>query len=141
VSTLPEVLQPVENYIDATYLVAFDGCHKIYMAFDAYEAKWFKDEYPHTVEGSSDEMLKALHKWWDASCGLKFVNGVVHDEVDPNRGFTTIVPQGAEQDFEECDDCGSVGDTGDFGLCSDCDEAWFRDEDEDEDEDDDEDES
>lgn len=114
---LSEVLEPVENYIGATYLVAFDGCHKIYMAFDRHQADWFRDEYPHTVEGDQDKMLEAIQTWWDESCVLKFVSGVVHDAEDPNRGFTQVVPQGAEAE-EDCTWCG--------GDCEDADECWEK---------------
>ena len=119
----PEVLEPVENYIDEAILVAFDGCHKIYLALDEIEAKFFRDEYPHVVENTSDTMLATVVRWYGESCGLKFVQGVRHNAANPNAGFTSIVDQGAEDAFIECGDCGSTGDTNDWGLCDDCDNA------------------
>ena len=113
--TVPEVLAPVENHINQAHLVAFDGCHKIYLALDEWEAKWFREEYPHVVEGSPDDMLSTVVGWWEESCFLKFVSGVTHNEEDPNAGFINIVPQGAEEE-EDCTWCG--------GDCEDEDECW-----------------
>jgi hypothetical protein len=128
--TVPEVLAPVENYIDKAKLVAFDGCHKIYLALDEWEANWFTMEYPHVVAGSPDEMLATVVGWWEQSCFLKFVSGVTHNEENPNAGFIDIVPQGAEEEYGECDNCGTVGEIMVFGLCPDCDEEQFRDDEE-----------
>lgn len=104
----PDYLSPIKDYIDQTHLVAFDGCHKIYMALDEKEANWFRQEYPFIVQGHKDEMLKAVINWYNDSCSLKFVCGVRHNAADPNQGFVDIVPQGAEDDeADECWLCGS----------------------------------
>lgn len=106
--TIPEVLAPIEDYIEDTKLVAFDGCHKIYMALDDTKADWFRQEYPFIVQNEKDDMLQAVVNWFEKSCSLKFVSGVVHDAEDPNRGFATIVGQFAEEEseVEECWYCG-----------------------------------
>ena len=47
-------------------------------------------------------MLKMVRKWWDESCGLRFISAVETNEEDPNAGFTTLIPQGAgEEEVEE----------------------------------------
>jgi hypothetical protein len=132
------IISEVQPHIDDALLVAWDGCHKIYLALDETEAKFFRDEYPHVVEGDHNEKLAAVSRWWDESCGLRFVSGVRHNAVDPNAGFTDIVPQFAEDDecdeddededtFGECDECGAEYDAAsrfdhdaDAGLCWDC---------------------
>lgn len=35
----------VSTYVENCVLIAFDGCHKIYLAMDEAEAKLLKDEY------------------------------------------------------------------------------------------------
>jgi len=74
-------------------LVAWDGCHKIYVALDDIEAKFFEDNYPHTFAGSPDDMVLRIVEWYDASCPLRFVNAVRHNETDPNAGFIDLIPQ------------------------------------------------
>jgi hypothetical protein len=120
---VPPVLAPVEDYIDKAHLVAFDGCHKIYLALDEYEADYFREHYGQNASGGSvvveadaDTMLEAVVNWYAESCGLKFVSGVVRNEKDPNAGFTQIVEQGAEAEEEDCTWCG--------GDCEDEDECW-----------------
>ena len=49
------------------HLVAYDGCHKIYIACDAHEADWFRNEYPYICDGSADEMILALEDYWNSS--------------------------------------------------------------------------
>lgn len=90
--------------IDNALLVAWDGCHKIYLAMDKVEADWFRAEYPHTVGPHPEEMIAAVERWWEQSCFLRFVNSVSHDPVDPNRGFTDVIPQFDEDDEDNDDD-------------------------------------
>ena len=92
-----DIFAPVSDYIQDAHLVAWDGCHKIYMALDATEAAWFKGEYPHVVNGTPAEMIAAIEKWWSESCGLRFINGVRHNPSDPNAGYVQIVPQFADE--------------------------------------------
>ena len=91
-------LTPLYDAIDEAIVVAYDGCHKIYLALDPIEAQWFRDEYPHVVGGSAEEMLAAVERWWDKSCPLRFINGVRHNPTNPNAGYISIVPQFADED-------------------------------------------
>jgi hypothetical protein len=75
-------------------------------------------------EMSADEMLETLKKWYDESCGLRFISAVRTDLDDPNAGFTNLISQFEEEDCEDC------GESGCQGVCAD-----YEDEDEDEDED------
>lgn len=74
-------------------LIAWDGCHKIYVALDDHEARWFEDNYEHTFVGSPDDMVLKIVEWYDASCPLRLVNSVRYNEADPNAGFTDLIPQ------------------------------------------------
>lgn len=109
-TTMQDHWSDVENTLSYAYLIAFDGCHKIYVALDEHEAKWFKDNYngtscdDRTFEGTEQAMLEKLHEWWNESCGLRFISGVSHNEEDPNYGFVTLIPQGASDDVDDDDE-------------------------------------
>jgi hypothetical protein len=109
-TTMQDHWSDVENTLSYAHLIAFDGCHKIYVALDEHEAKWFKDNYngtscdDRTFEGTEHAMLEKLREWWDESCGLRFISGVSHNEEDPNYGFVTLIPQGASDEVDDDDE-------------------------------------
>jgi hypothetical protein len=43
-------------------------------------------------------MLATLEKWYEDSCPLKFISAVETNEADPNEGFTSLIPQCAEDE-------------------------------------------
>jgi hypothetical protein len=88
----------VEAHIDEAILIAWDGCHKIYLALDQREANWFRSSYPYIVEDTSEAMLATLMDWYDNSCGLKFVSGVRYNADDPNAGFISLIEQFDQRD-------------------------------------------
>jgi hypothetical protein len=94
----------VEQELQHAHCIAFDGCHKIYLAMDETEATWFRENYEHHLTASPEEMFKTIRKWWDESCSLRFVSAVEHNEDDPNAGFTHLIPQGAGWVDEEEDE-------------------------------------
>lgn len=96
-----ELFAPVEDALHNALLVAWDGCHKIYLAMDEHEADWFREEYPHTVEGRYEEMLNALRAWWDESCFLRFISAVSFTPENPNDGFVSLIEQFADEDDED----------------------------------------
>lgn len=98
---MDELWQGVDEAMEKAHLIAFDGCHKIYLAMDAIEAKWFAEEYEHVFKGSVQDMRDLIRKWWDVSCGLKFISAVEHNETDPNAGFTSLIGQGDWYDEDE----------------------------------------
>lgn len=91
--TTTELWDDVLDHLLDTHLIAWDGCHKIYMALDEEEAEWFRDNYEHIVEDTAEVMLDTLKKWYDESCFLKFVSGVRHNAEDPNAGFVNLIEQ------------------------------------------------
>ena len=105
----------VEGALTGATAIAFEGCHKIYVALDEKEAQTFVD-LGYNEDGASvlylgkdvtyDEALAKLHEWFDQACGLKFISAVKSVPGDPNEGFSRLIEQ-----FED----------------------WFADEDEDED--------
>ena len=86
----------VSDYIDDCVLVAFDGCHKIYLAMDEPKAKFFRDEYPIFIENDGDTYLDdVISDWYESSCALKFIQAVWLNEADENSGFVSLISQGA----------------------------------------------
>lgn len=101
---MTELWERVAVGLKDAYCIAFDGCHKMYLAMDKHEAMWFHENYEHTFVGDADAMLAQLKEWWDVSCSLKFVSAVCHNESDPNAGFTSLIGQGEWQDDEDEDE-------------------------------------
>ena len=87
--------------LEDAILIAWDGCHKIYLAMDEVEASFFRAEYPHVLEGSPAEMAEVIHFWWDNSCMLRFISAVSHNEEDPNAGFVNLIAQFEDEEDEE----------------------------------------
>lgn len=102
--TLTKGWDRVEDHLDDTILIAWDECHKIYLALDDIEADWFRVSDYTVVEGTPDEMLATLHRWFDESCFLRFISGVRHDAGNPNAGFVSLIEQGATDEYDEYND-------------------------------------
>jgi len=91
----------VRDACQEAHLIAFDGCHKIYLAMDDEQAEWFRENYEHVFTGSADEMYNTLVSWYDSSCWLRFIQAVETNAVDPNEGYTNLIPQGADWEDED----------------------------------------
>lgn len=108
--TLSEMFEEVREACDSAHLIAFDGCHKIYLAMDNDSAQWFRNNYNGTscddrnFTGSPQEMYDMIVKWYEQSCGLRFIHAVETDEENPNNGYTNLVPQFAEEYFSDEED-------------------------------------
>lgn len=91
-----EWLGPVEEAVRNSVLVAWDGCHKIYVALDQKSADDFRYlEYPHIVQSDSDTVLELLNEWWDESCPLRFIQSMSNGGDDCDD-FDDLIPQFAE---------------------------------------------
>jgi len=96
----------VEDALQSANLIAWDGCHKIYLAMDEEQEQWFRENYKEEEDttscnfvGSAQEMLKMIQRWWEFSCSLRFVQSVETNHEDPNAGFVALIPQGAEDPY------------------------------------------
>ena len=92
----------VEVAVEMAKGIAFDECHKIYVLLDDAQMELMKS-YGYDPLLSSDvltpkEMLATIRKWYNDSCGLRFVNAVRTVESDPNDGFITLIGQGEDYD-------------------------------------------
>jgi len=98
-----ELFSKVEEYCQNAQLVAFDGCHKIYLAMDKKEADWFRWNYEYIMEGTPEEMLTTVIGWYENSCFLRFVNAVYHNENNPNKGYVALIEQFADENDDDED--------------------------------------
>lgn len=85
----------VRGEIGEARAVAFDGCHKIYLAMDDDSERWLEQEGYIVARGGSDLMLEAVKDWYRNSCSLRFVQGVRHLPDYATFAFQDLVPQGA----------------------------------------------
>jgi hypothetical protein len=106
----------VVDALDRSHLVAWDCCHKIYIALDEKTANWFAKNYDETARGTLGEKLAAVEFWYRHSCSLRFVSSV----VTGYRGddYIELIPQGFD---EFCDPCAFCGYSDCDGV--ECDEA------------------
>jgi hypothetical protein len=116
-SNLDKMWEDVEYELQGADSIAWDGCHKIYLQMDSRQtAKMFEYGYDPLIMASDStvpEMLTTLKEWYNDSCGLRFIQSVRTVEDDPNKGYTNLIPQGAEEDDycdheydSYCDKCG-----------------------------------
>ena len=87
----------IEAHLQDARLIAWDTCHKIYLAMDEGQEQWYRDNYaPDIFVGTPEKMLAKLQKWWDESCGLRFISAVWTNDDDQNSGFLSLIPQFAD---------------------------------------------
>lgn len=99
------IFEKVYQIIEDAHLIAFDGCHKIYLAMDESQADWFRDSgslYSTAQGGSPDELIATLSQWWNQSCGLRFISAV--EGAGSDIKFTTVIGQGEFEDEDEYED-------------------------------------
>jgi len=99
----------VSEYAENCVLIAFDGCHKIYLAMDETEANFFRDpeNYEFSFENNGEnDLMDILDDWYRSSCDLKFIQAVWSNEADPNAGFVSLISQeaGWAEDEKEYED-------------------------------------
>ena len=103
--TMEQYWKEVEEAVKTARLVAWDTCHKIYLAMDAEQEAWFVEHYsPDIFRGTADEMMATLRSWYEQSCFLKFISSVETNHDDPNLGFDSLIPQGAEGWYKDEDE-------------------------------------
>ncbi len=96
--TLDEVFDTsIKQKVENAKGIAYDNCHKIYVLMDneqmvlmegyGYDPLLSKDEL------SSSEMLWLLRKWYEGSCGLRFIQAVTTNPENPNAGFEHLIDQ------------------------------------------------
>jgi hypothetical protein len=84
----------VEKALPFAKAIAFDDCHKIYLAMDEEQVELFKAYGYKVFMTDNVAVLEVLHEWWADSCGLRFISAVSTVEGDPNKGFVDLIAQG-----------------------------------------------
>jgi hypothetical protein len=82
--------------------IAWDTCHKIYILMDSEQVELMR-EYGYDPlitadQMSADEMFGLVQEWYEDSCGLRFVQAVSTNHIDPNLGFESLVSQFENQE-------------------------------------------
>lgn len=94
----------VEVAVELAKGIAFDTCHKIYVLMDDDQMALMKgygyDPLIAADTTTPEQMLTTIRKWYNDSCGLRFVSGVRSVNGDPNEGFIDLIPQGLDDDDE-----------------------------------------
>ncbi len=109
-TTMEDYWDDVKREVKYAKSISFDGCHKIYLAMDDTQAKWFKENYngedcgDMTFVGTPAEMFEMLKKWYKNSCSLKFIQSVRTNEADENEGFESLIPQFAHDEVDDEDE-------------------------------------
>jgi hypothetical protein len=105
VTDITELWEKVADATQTAKAIAFDTCHKIYVLMDDEQVElmigYGYDCLITSQEASPEEFLSTLREWYDDSCGLRFINAVETNHRDPNEGFTNLIPQFAEEEFED----------------------------------------
>jgi hypothetical protein len=86
-----------ERVVDAK-AIAWDTCHKIYVLMDDEQVELMRGyEYDPLItkeQATPEEMFATLQEWYEDSCGLRFIQAVNTNPVDPNAGFESLIEQG-----------------------------------------------
>ena len=104
----------VFDQCETACLVAWDGCHKIYLAMDEVQDNWFRVYYGNpgrdTIDGEPDErftffgepeeMFNKVKQWWDMSCGLRFISAVYTNQAMGCAGYVHLIPQFIDEEVD-----------------------------------------
>ena len=95
----------VEEALDTAKAIAWDECHKIYVLMDDEQVAKMR-EYGYDPLITSDQMtpsqmLDTIVGWYEDSCALRFVEAVTTNHEDPNLGFESLIPQGADDEDDD----------------------------------------
>ena len=100
-----EQIAEIEKFVDGASGIAWDGCHKIYILLDDEQVALMR-EYGYEEIHTSDEMFPiemsaTIEKWYDLSCGLRFVEAVRTNEDDPFASFISVISQFEDEEEED----------------------------------------
>lgn len=84
----------VDEFAERATAIAFDECHKIYIATDKHEADYFSEGGFEVFTGAVVDIMEKLREWYFVqSCGLRFITAVSFDEAKGETVFRTLIPQ------------------------------------------------
>lgn len=95
----------VEQYIQDAKGIAWDTCHKIYILMDDEQLVLMREYGYDTLitheQATPSEMLDTVWRWYEDSCGLRFVQAVATTYPDSNDGFTDLISQGEYDRYDD----------------------------------------
>lgn len=83
----------VAKALEGACLVAWDGCHKIYVAMDETQGARLMNDY-ECLRSGPFEMLYKVQFWFGNSCGMRFVSSVSTNLENPNADYIPLIRQG-----------------------------------------------
>lgn len=83
----------VTTAITQAVLIAWDGCHKIYLINDLDSAQPFLHDYPFCKSPTDyEDAIDTIEEWFNESCSLRFISAV-HQPNKKGHTNTVLVPQ------------------------------------------------
>jgi len=89
----------VQEAVEKSVAIAWDGCHKIYILADLDQAQRFHElgygegeSEIHGTEDLGDEAFPMVSDWWEQSCFLRFISLVSTDQGG-GTDWTDLVEQ------------------------------------------------
>ena len=116
-----EFVDRIGYYCSFAKGIAWDTCHKIYILLDDEQMDLMREyEYDPLISSAdmdADSMTAAVVRWYEESCGLRFVSAVFTNKDNPNAGFENVIEQ-----FEDDDPCANCEayESYEDDLCYDC---------------------
>ena len=98
-------LELVRERVSEAKAIAWDTCHKIYVLMDDEQVELMREyQYDPLItknEMTPEEMLTTLEEWYEDSCGLRFIEAVTTNNINPNAGFESLIGQGEDEDYDD----------------------------------------
>ncbi len=98
-------LELIKEKVSEAKAIAWDTCHKIYVLMDDEQVETMRgykyDPLITNKESTPEQMLTTLEEWYSNSCGLRFIQAVKTNHIDPNAGFESLIGQGEDEDEED----------------------------------------
>jgi len=93
----------IKGRLSEAQAIAWDTCHKIYILMDSEQVELMRsygyDPLITNEEMNPDDMFDEVREWYRDSCGLRFIQAVSTNHINPNAGFESLISQG--EDYEE----------------------------------------
>jgi hypothetical protein len=95
----------VKERVGDAKAIAWDTCHKIYLLMDDEQVELMRgfgyDPLITKEQSTPEEMFATLQEWYEDSCGLRFIQAVTTNPVDPNMGFESLIDQFEDENEDE----------------------------------------
>lgn len=113
-SEMKQYWDDVFDQCETAHLVAWDGCHKIYLAMDETQDNYFRVYYGNPGRdiigdgpderfaffGEPEEMFNKVKEWWGMSCGLRFISAVYTNASLNEANYVQLIPQFSDEEVD-----------------------------------------